>query len=571
MTVPAEASSKLRAERDRFVAFAFASADVLFEIDSEGAIRYVTGAAEAHLGLRSEGLMGSSFFEMFSAADQRRIRAGLAKISPSRRMPRTIVTLLRPKGDPLLVALTGYRLSDDGNASYLAFSVETQPVTANPDPEPVRDEKTGLLDKQSFGEIAEARIREAQATGDDYKLTMLGIGEIEQLRDRIEERAADDLMSGVGEMLREFALDGDLAGQFDDGQFGVIHDASVDVADVKEKISTITREADPSGVGVEVSEASVNIDANAFDSKDGAKAVLYTINKFSECKGKDFTIDSLSDGYKSMVKETVEEMSRFKTMISEGGLRLALQPIVDLGSRKTHHYECLVRFPDQGDGVSPFERITFAEEVGVISALDYSVVRRAIDVIARTKERTRQTLSLAVNLSVRSLEDQDFIKTLIAIFKKRPEYRKSIAFEVTESAHSKDLYALNDVIQTLRKAGHAVFLDDFGAGAAAFHYLRAIDVDVVKIDGMYVREALSSPTGKPFLKAMAGLCHDLNIGAVAEMVEDENTVTFLKECAVQFGQGYLFGKPSLEFDPMGQGGGANNSSRKEPVAIAATA
>ena len=174
-----------------------------------------------------------------------------------------MVTLLRPKGDPLRVALTGYRLSEDGNASYIALSVETQPVTANPDPKPVRDEKTGLLDKQSFGEIAEARIREAQATGDDYKLTMLGIGEIEQLRDRIDERTADDLMSDVGEMLREFALDGDLAGQFDDGQFGVIHDASVDVANVKGKISTITREANPSGVGVEVSEASVDIDANA--------------------------------------------------------------------------------------------------------------------------------------------------------------------------------------------------------------------------------------------------------------------------------------------------------------------
>ena len=140
---------------------------------------------------------------------------------------------------------------------------------------------------------------------------------------------------------------------------------------------------------------------------------------------------------------------------------------------------------------------------------------------------------------------------------------------MTESAHTKDVYELNDVIQKLRKAGHAVFLDDFGAGAAAFHYLRAIDVDVVKIDGMYVREALSSPTGKPFLKAMAGLCHDLNIGVVAEMVEDENTVSFLRECAVQFGQGYLFGKPTLEFDPIGRD--RTNSSRQDQISVAATA
>ena len=108
---------------------------------------------------------------------------------------------------------------------------------------------------------------------------------------------------------------------------------------------------------------------------------------------------------------------------------------------------------------------------------------------------------------------------------------------------------MNVVIQRLRTTGHAVCLDDFGAGAAAFQYLRALEVDVVKIDGMYVREALQSQTGKPFLKAMAGLCRDLGVGVVAEMVEDKSVVSFLLECGIQFGQGILFGEPSLDFDP----------------------
>ena len=104
---------------------------------------------------------------------------------------------------------------------------------------------------------------------------------------------------------------------------------------------------------------------------------------------------------------------------------------------------------------------------------------------------------------------------------------------------------MNNLIQSLRAASHVVCLDDFGAGAAAFQYLRALEVDVVKIDGVYVREALTKPRGKAFLKAMVGLCRDLDIAVVAEMVEDEKTVTFVRECGVQFAQGHLFGAPVL--------------------------
>jgi EAL domain-containing protein (putative c-di-GMP-specific phosphodiesterase class I) len=104
----------------------------------------------------------------------------------------------------------------------------------------------------------------------------------------------------------------------------------------------------------------------------------------------------------------------------------------------------------------------------------------------------------------------------------------------------------------LRDAGHKVCLDDFGAGASAFQYLRALDVDVVKIDGIYVRDALKMGKGKSFLKAMAGLCNDLGIVTVAEMIENANAVTFLRACGVAYGQGYLFGRPSEDisvFDP----------------------
>jgi EAL domain-containing protein (putative c-di-GMP-specific phosphodiesterase class I) len=98
----------------------------------------------------------------------------------------------------------------------------------------------------------------------------------------------------------------------------------------------------------------------------------------------------------------------------------------------------------------------------------------------------------------------------------------------------------------LRGAGHLVCLDDFGAGAAALRYLHDLDVDIVKIDGQYIQGALRGGKNKAFLKAIAGLCSELGVETVAEMVENEKTVATVKECGIGFAQGYYFGRPSIE-------------------------
>ena len=113
-------------------------------------------------------------------------------------------------------------------------------------------------------------------------------------------------------------------------------------------------------------------------------------------------------------------------------------------------------------------------------------------------------------------------------------------FEITESARILDLEHANEVIQDLRKRGFHVCLDDFGAGEAAFDYLRELDVDFVKIDGKYVKDAASNSRDKAFLIAMSGLCHDLGITTIAEGIENEEILDFLRGCGITYGQGYVF-------------------------------
>ena len=230
-------------------------------------------------------------------------------------------------------------------------------------------------------------------------------------------------------------------------------------------------------------------------------------------------------------------------MISSGAFDVLFQPIVDLGDHTVHHYEALMRLRKNGPAASPREFITFAEEVGVIGEFDLAMCRKVIGKIESAAARGDELL-VAVNLSGRSLSTDGFVDALHDLLKNSTGIAGRLIFEVTESSRIADLPAANRVLGVLRTAGYAVCLDDFGAGAAAYQYLRELEVDFVKIDGAYVREALTTPNGKAFLRSMTTLCKELKIDTIGEMVETEAEARFLAEAGVNYGQGYLFGRPS---------------------------
>ncbi|NQV55146.1 MAG: EAL domain-containing protein [Rhodospirillales bacterium] len=104
----------------------------------------------------------------------------------------------------------------------------------------------------------------------------------------------------------------------------------------------------------------------------------------------------------------------------------------------------------------------------------------------------------------------------------------------------------NRFFQTLRKDGYKVCLDDFGAGAASFQYLATLEVDVVKLDGSAIKNALVANQGRAFLTALVRMCQDIGVETVAEMIDDQEILDFVRSCGVDYVQGFFFGKPSKE-------------------------
>ncbi|MFZ4122175.1 MAG: EAL domain-containing protein [Caulobacterales bacterium] len=226
----------------------------------------------------------------------------------------------------------------------------------------------------------------------------------------------------------------------------------------------------------------------------------------------------------------------FRDVVARRAFSYVAQPIVRLCDGATVRHEVLVRFQS---GESPAALIEAAERSGSISALDLAVTEAAIDYLERGG-----TASLSVNVSAVTLDDGAAISSFAMMLARALINRRQLSFEITESAAIADLPAANQAIQRLRRAGHAVWLDDFGAGFSSLSYLQALDVDGVKIDGRYMRSALASARDERLFRSIARFCSEMGVETVAEMIEEREHCDLATELGVGCGQGWWFARPA---------------------------
>lgn len=232
-------------------------------------------------------------------------------------------------------------------------------------------------------------------------------------------------------------------------------------------------------------------------------------------------------------------ISQLRRALETGSFTLVYQPIVELSTREIRHYEALTRF---AEGASTSGTVLLAEEVGLVEQFDAIICQRVVDMCG---ERSRRgcPVDVAINLSGLSLQSPSFTDALYVLLAAAPTPGGSILIEVTETAEIEDLPRVDVVLQNLRSRGHPVCIDDFGTGSSVFQYLEAFDVDYVKIDGAFTSAIEGKGVDRTILREILRLCHKKNVWVIAEKVETESQARLLGEAGVQFGQGYLLGRP----------------------------
>jgi EAL domain-containing protein (putative c-di-GMP-specific phosphodiesterase class I) len=538
----------VRSQRDRFVGFAFAAADLLVEVTTDGRVAFVAGAAQNLYGSASENLIGTSFYDLLTTADQAIARALVGSLA---RGGRFVPVVLRLARDNAPVLLGGCRLPNNKDSLFLSLAAA---VGSTPDGQD--GEKLGLLSQQEFA--SEATRRMLEDTTGAYQLTLIAIDELEALQDRLTEEVGQGLAAAVERYLYNCAFGVDAAGELGNGRYGVLHREAIDVSRLQEGVESLTKAIDPAGKGVSLRSATMRLDQSGMSGADAARALVYCINNFADCDDGDLSIPNLRDGLDKALANTLARVANLRATVGDRNFRLVYQPIVDLRTRQPHHLEALTRFTG---GDSPAETIAFAEAVRLIGDFDLAVCEIAI---AAVLDNPHGRLPIAVNLSGRSLESSIFASALFEMLKADRNLSKRILFEVTESAVITRADEVNARIQALRGSGFRVCLDDFGAGANSFHYLRSFEVDFIKIDGAFARAALRDPRDRILLRTIAGFCREIGVATIVEMVEDEDHAVALAKLGMAFAQGYHFGRPGeLPQEaplPLAAAGGAKRAS-----------
>lgn len=518
----------------RLLGFAFACADLLFELEPSGSVTFALGAANQLMGQEPTALVGQSWRNLISEDDAPIVTAFLQSVGKGdRRGP--IRVGLKPVGGRKLKRYVGlYACCLPQLAPRISCALTVHAV-ASTTIEPAGP--NGLHTIDSLSAVADAAIKHAAQSGVDLNMELVELAGLKQAADALGDSQSAEVLGRVAAAIRAESIDGSSAAQLEDDRYAFVRQRAEPSDRVAERLSRAM-----SDVGLpQVRPTLDSLELGVEGASDSARMLRMALDRFIAGGAAGMSGGSLG----GMIKQTMTEASRVKVQVASRRFSMAYQPVVDLQTGATDHYEALVRLG--GNNNSPTESILMAENMDIIHDLDTAVVQT---VIAEMKKPGRSALRLAANLSARSLMLPAFTAKLLQMVRNEPSIRGRLILEITESAAIDDLPAADALVRRLRKEGCKLALDDFGAGAASFDYLRAIAVDEVKIDGRYIRE-LSTAGGRntAVVQHLTDLCRELKVSTVAEMVENEETADMLRKIGVDFGQGFLFGRPAPEPTP----------------------
>lgn len=197
----------------------------------------------------------------------------------------------------------------------------------------------------------------------------------------------------------------------------------------------------------------------------------------------------------------------------------------------------------EGDIVYPDYFLDVIERFDLAERLDTWVINEILKWMESHPNEMENIHTLSINLSGKSLSSRKMRSFLINRIKTFKGSAKKLCFEITETAAVNDMPAAKNLIQKLRALGCRFALDDFGTGQASFSYLRNLDVDIIKIDGIFIREICENTFDQVMVKSMNDLAKSVNMKTVAEYVENAEISSALRKIGVDYAQGFHFHRP----------------------------
>ncbi|KAF1005771.1 MAG: putative signaling protein [Luteibacter sp.] len=411
------------------------------------------------------------------------------------------------------------------------------------------DPLTGLPNRLLFNDRLDTTIREAQRTGECFAALMVDLDRFKGINDTLGHAVGDQVLAAVARRLRASVRGSDTVARYAGDEFTMILRHIVkrdDVQRIAEKVVQAMEVPLDLGDGSEL-QATVSVGIAFFpdDAVEGELLLHHADEAMYGAKslGRN-NYQVYAANLDASQQQQIELKARLRHAVRNGELRVFYQPQVAAVTEDIVGMEALVRWehPELGM-ISPAFFIPLAETTGLIVPIGEWVLRTACEQAKLWEDRYGLGLRLGVNLSAVQLMQPNLAVTVATVLKETGLDAARLELEVTESISVKTVPHLVDTLEALHALGCRIAIDDFGTGAASLDYLRRLPADRIKIDQSFVRNIGVDPDDEAIVRSTIEMAHRLKRGVVAEGVEVEEHLQFLRAQGCDELQGYLFCRP----------------------------
>lgn len=410
------------------------------------------------------------------------------------------------------------------------------------------DELTGQLNRIRLIEALRAAISRSERINRPCSYLIASVNNLSMINDTFGYDIGDELIVAAARVIRDKLRGGDVIGRYSSNKFGIILNECGDGA-MRIAADRFIKAVRDTVIQTSACQLSATLSIGGVVLPNQAHSVQGAMSNALQAldKAKQRRFDCFMPYEPSQTRETVRQRSiavadDVMAALASNRMRLVLQPMMTTRTHQPALYECLLRM-EQPDGslVSAGEFMVVAEQLGLARLIDRRTLELAVDLL---KKHPRLRLSL--NVSGLTANDHDWLAALRSLTGCRRELTERLTIEITETAAISDLDQSVTFVDTLKELGCRVAIDDFGAGYTSFKNLKALNIDMVKIDGAFVKNMADSQSDQAFIKTLTELARTFHLETVAEWVGDARTCELLAEAGVDYLQGFHFGQPISE-------------------------
>ncbi len=417
------------------------------------------------------------------------------------------------------------------------------------------DPLTHLPNRLMFEDALKGTIAEAMTGKLKFAVFLVDLDNFKFFNDQYGHVVGDKMVAEVGNRLRSMIRDHDLVARLDGDEFVVIQTDVADrsaAKDVAQRLMTAaTAPFEYRGFTLKAS-VSVGIscypqDVNSFEDADamGEEIVNNASVALQESKsnGKN-QYQLFNESMRSRLTARLRLEQDLKLALQEGQFEVYFQPKINIETRRITGSEALVRWKHPTNGfISPEIFVPVAEEAGMIIELGEWILRTACKETHELQQKGFEGLNVAVNISAVQFTDGNLLPMISQALKDSRLSPQFLELEITESAVMHDPEEVINSLHELSEFGMSLAIDDFGTGYSSLAYLKRFPVDTLKIDRAFITDISSDNDDVAIVEAVLGLGKHFNMKVIAEGVEDEEQLQFLKAQGCDIAQGYYISKP----------------------------